>query len=1527
MKVLWSALLHLLLECRAVSSFAALIVVFGLSFALAASAQTASILSFNYADRSSLLSAGWSYTATTASGGTRDTEQSGSLAVSYDQTAHPGTIRIPVGSGEIWEDSNNSQNMLFYSLPSGWTSIRLDVAAFSPAADNQQVGLLAYKDDDNYVELERNYHSDIGGPSVGFFQETAGNPSRAAALAPLTNGGNLILRIDYDSVNNQYIGSYSVDGGSTWTPQGTLALGFVPTRLAIQVGSNNSSTIPAADLAWVQIFQGGQGTGPAVSLSSTSLTFATQTVGTSSASQQVTLINSGGASLTIGSIAVSGDYSQSNNCPTSVASGAGCTITVKFAPTANGVRTGSVTIVDNAGNTPQRIALTGTGKALSSIAVTPANPSVTAGTSQQFGATGTFSDGSTQDVTTAVTWASSNSAVATISNTSGSNGLAATSSAGSTTIKATQGTVSGSTTLAVSSSVQPPSISGIAPSSGIAGQNLTVAINGSNFQSGAQCGFGTGVAVNSCSFSSSSRLNASVSISSSATLGNRSVMVTNPNGQVATLTNGFSVQSNGDAEIDFTYPDRNTLLSAGWSYTATTASGVARNTEQSGSLAVSYDQTAHPGRIRIPIGSGEIWQTANNSQNMLLYPLPSGWTSIRLNIAAFNPTADNQQVGLIAYKDDDNYLELERNYHSDLGGPTVGFLQETAGSTKRAAALAPLSNSGNLILRIDYNSVNNQYSGSYSVDSGSTWTAQGTLAVGFTPTRLAIQVGSNNSSTIPVADLAWVQVFAPASQGSGPAVTLSSTSVNFATQSVGTTSAPQTVTLTNSGGAPLSISSVAVSGDYSQSNNCPASVSAGTGCTITIQFTPTTSGTRTGSVTITDNAGNSPQSIALTGTGKSLSSISVTPVNPTVAAGTSEQFAATGTFTDGSTEEVTTSVTWTSSNTAVASIANTSGSNGLATTWAAGSTAIKATQGTVSGSTTLVVTSATVSVNPQIVSLTPSQTQQFQASTTGVTWAVDNIAGGNSTVGTISSSGLYTASATPGSRTISATSGSQSGSASAIVQNYAGVFTWHYDNGLTGQNLSESALTPANVTSLHFGPIFSDAIDGYAYAEPLYVANVSVPGSGSHNVVFVATEHDSVYAFDADQQGPPLWHASFINPSAGITTVPSTDTNCTDLVPEVGITSTPVIDRSTNTLYVVVRTKENGQYFTRLHALDLTTGAEKFGGPVNIAASISNSSGGQASFDSLLNNQRTALLLANGNVYIGFSSHCDNGPYHGWLLAYSATTLKQTAAFSTSPDGSEGGLWMSGASPSADANGNIFIISGNGTFDADSGGRDYADSFVKLNSALAPTDFFTPFNEDALSTNDSDVGSSGGILLPDQSGAHPHLMLGAGKEQPTRIYVVDRDNMGHFQSGSDSQIVQTVPSAFGSGLYSTAAYWNGHVYFAANSDVLKSFSISNGLLSTSPTSQDSITLHYPGSTPVVSANGASNGVVWTLENDKADNMAVLRAYDANDVSVNLYSSKTAGAATAPPVKFAVPTVANGKVYIGTQTELVVFGLH
>ena len=503
------------------------------------------------------------------------------------------------------------------------------------------------------------------------------------------------------------------------------------------------------------------------------------------------------------------------------------------------------------------------------------------------------------------------------------------------------------------------------------------------------------------------------------------------------------------------------------------------------------------------------------------------------------------------------------------------------------------------------------------------------------------------------------------------------------------------------------------------------------------------------------------------------------------------------------------------------------------------------------------------------------------------------------------------------------------------------VLTSQYDNSRTGCNPHETVLTPQNVNANQFGKLFSLQVDGAIYAQPLYMPGMEIPGKGTHNVVFVATEHDSVYAFDAEGSPPePLWKVNFLNAGKGFRTVQARDVGCPFIQPEVGITSTPVIDLPSGTLYVLARTKEKAgllsdRYVQRLHALAVTTGVEKFGGPVEIRASLNShaadSSNGQIEFEPLRENPRASLLLANGNVYLTWASSCDVGPYHGWVMAYDAHTLAQVAAFNTSPDGDDGGVWAADTGPAADREGSVFLATGNGKFDASSGGRDYGDSVLKLAVAgrqLLVRDYFTPFNQNELNVNDKDLGSGGPLLVPDQPGPHPHLLVISGKGGT--IYVLDRDHMGRYQRGSDSQIVQSPPGGPDED-FGASAYWNGHVYFIFTGDVPKDFALQHGRLSPNPL-RGSRSFSDPGATPTVSANGSKNGILWALTskhwNEPDGTAAVLYAFDASNLVRELYNSEQnrdrdrAGIG----LRFNIPMVVNGRVYVGAKRELDVYGL-
>jgi outer membrane protein assembly factor BamB len=484
----------------------------------------------------------------------------------------------------------------------------------------------------------------------------------------------------------------------------------------------------------------------------------------------------------------------------------------------------------------------------------------------------------------------------------------------------------------------------------------------------------------------------------------------------------------------------------------------------------------------------------------------------------------------------------------------------------------------------------------------------------------------------------------------------------------------------------------------------------------------------------------------------------------------------------------------------------------------------------------------------------------------------------------------------------------------------AQVLTSQYDNARTGATLAEKFLTPANVNPRQFGKQFTLPVDGDVYAQPLFVPGVPVPGKGTHDIVFVATEHDSVYAFDAaGQPAAPLWKVSFLNEGAGVTTVPAGDAQCPLIRPEIGITPTPVIDLATGTLYVLARTRERqgmlkgARYVQKLHALAITTGAEKFGGPVEIAAE---------GFDGLRQLSRAAMLLVNGSVVMSWGSSCDVKPYTGWVMAYEAATLKQRAVFNAAPDAGESGIWQSDMGPAADQDGNIYVATGNGRFTAAAKGRDYGDTLLKLGPDLKVRDYFTPSNERKLNAEDDDLGSGGPVLLP----GVPRLVLIAGKEGV--LYAIDRDRMGKFQAPEEASAIQTIKLR--GGIYAAPAYWNGHVYALASGDYLTDFRLENGRLS-KPLKLGVQRFHNSGASPVVSSNGTRDAVIWLIESktwNGADQPAILHAYDAADVSREIYSSETNTRRDQPgnTLRFTIPTVANGRVYINAKRMICVYGL-
>lgn len=495
------------------------------------------------------------------------------------------------------------------------------------------------------------------------------------------------------------------------------------------------------------------------------------------------------------------------------------------------------------------------------------------------------------------------------------------------------------------------------------------------------------------------------------------------------------------------------------------------------------------------------------------------------------------------------------------------------------------------------------------------------------------------------------------------------------------------------------------------------------------------------------------------------------------------------------------------------------------------------------------------------------------------------------------------------------------------------VLTYHNDNARTGQNLSEMTLTPANVNSTLFGKIGFYSVDGKVDAQPLHLENIAIPNNGVHDVLYVPTEHDSVYALDANT-GAQLWKVSLL--LAGET--PTDERHCGLVAPEIGITSTPVIDRRQGAIYLIAASKDaSGNYFQRLHALDVTTGAELFGGPKTVEATYpgtgDNSSGGNVMFDAGQYLERAALLLLNGAVYTTWASNCDYRPYTAWIIGYDAATLDQKTVLNLTPNGTQGAIWMSGAGPAADNTGNIYLLDGNGTFDTNLDkdsfpiDRNFGNAFLKISTSggLTVADYFEMNNEQVENDEDHDLGSGGAMVLPDftdGSGKVLHLAVGAGKD--SNMYVIDRDSMGKFDPNSNN-IYQELTKQFSSGIFSAPAYFNSAVYFGASYGTIKLFNISNAKLSATPVSQTTNTFGYPGASPSISANGTANAILWAVENGST---AVLHAYDATNLTKELYNSNQASSRDqfGAGNKFITPMIVDGKVFVGTTNGIAVFGL-
>jgi hypothetical protein len=696
---------------------------------------------------------------------------------------------------------------------------------------------------------------------------------------------------------------------------------------------------------------------------------------------------------------------------------------------------------------------------------------------------------------------------------------------------------------------------------------------------------------------------------------------------------------------------------------------------------------------------------------------------------------------------------------------------------------------------------------------------------------------------------------------------------------------------------------------------------------------------------VSNAEGSAPSSIATLTVDAAATKPSITtqPANVTVTVGQ------TATFTVVATGTAPLTYQWTKSGMNVGT--NSATYTTAATTSADNGAQIQVTVSNSAGSvpssiaTLTVNTAATkpsISTQPANVTVTVGQTATFTVVATGTAPLTYQWTKNGTNVGT--NSATYTTAATTSADngaqiqvTVSNSAGSTPSSMVTLTvtstlppPSSANVLTYHNDVGRTGQNLNETILTHSNVNSTSFGKKAFLSADGLVDAEPLYVSNLQI-GGAEHNVVFDDTHHDSVYAFDADTF-TQLWKVS-MTPS-GETSSDAVN-GCGQVAPEIGITSTPVIDLKAGpngTIYLVAMTKNGSTYFHRLHALDLTTGADLAGSPVTIQASFP-STGGTITFAPKQYKERAALLLLNGVIYTSWASHCDIDPYSGWLMGYSQSSLQQTSVLNITPNGVRAAIWMAGAGLAADSTGNIYFLAGNGTFDdtLNSSGfpenGDYGNGFIKLSTTgntLAVADYFNMFNTDSESGADTDLGSGGAMVLPDlQDSAQNtwHLAVGAGKD--TNMYIVNRDMMGKFNVQNDSAIYQQLSGVLPGGVWAMPAYFNGTIYYGSVNAALQAFPITNAKVAAA-SSSSSASFGYPGSTPSVSANGTSNGIVWAVQ---SGGPAVLHAYDAGNLATELYNSSQAagGRDNFAGNKFITPMIANGKVFVGTPTGVIVFG--
>ena len=1332
----------------------------------------------------------------------------------------------------------------------------------------------------------------ISTSSLSFGDQFAGTKS-APQQVVLANRTRTRLSVGQPKLTGAFTQGNNCAGGLAPGGACTFNVSFIPPTAGTMTGVLQ---IIDSDFESPQLVSlSGKGLVSAVTVSPNVVQFGEVVVKSTGMPKVVTLTNNGSSVLAISTIIPSGDFRQANNCGHSLAPLASCNVTLTFLPKAAGLQTGTLTISDSDSSSPQSVSLSGTATMISVSPQTFSFGTHTVGTPAASKVVTVKNTGTVAVSMAPLSIGGTDSGDFQATSNCGNSLAAGATCTAALRFTPTNAGARTATLLVTDSdpgSPQPANLIGVGtlltwspraitfPPTAVGKTSSAVAVTITN----------TGTVavtmspiifsgVNAADFGQANNCGSQLAANASC-----AVLVTFSPSVAANETAAMAINDSDPGS-----PQTVSLSGAGTAAAAAQASA----SEAAGPLAGSGGIQVFPTSLDFGFQSvnttsaSRVLQVTNKQTTPVTITKVTGagafgqWSDCIGTLAPsascsiwvlFTPIVGGDATGTIFITD--NATNNPQGVHCHGFGvlPPLSvspvelvFSAQTAGSRSDSKSVTVTNNTASAIVITSF-SLSGTASGEFSVPSACTGVLAGgdtcAFQMTFTPASSGIRTATLNVNN-SAGGLPTLGLRGTATSGE---VVLSANTLQFPSQPVWTTSASLPVTITNSGVVSMDMVSVLASGDFAQTNDCPTSLPAGASCTSSVTFSPSALGQRTGHLTFSDTGASDLQTVSLIG-------LATTPSTP-------------------------------------------------------------------------------VTVSPRVASITRTQTQQFQAkvkgvSSTAVNWLVDGIVGGSSTVGFISSSGLYTPPNPPGVHIITAQSQadtSQSASVPITITNYAGTFTFHNDTLRTGQNTYETVLTTGNVNPAQFGKLFSYPVDGYVYAQPLYVPNVSFSGLGTHNVVYVATEHDSVYAFDADARSTsPLWKVSFIDPASGVTTVPGSDVNvdgCESVGPEVGITSTPVIDAAHGVLYVLARTKEpvggSVGWVQRLHALDITTGAEMANSPVKIAGAQAGI--GQANlknvirFDPRWQSQRAALLLSNGAVYIAFASLCDKGPYHGWILGYDASTLAQVSSYMTTPNAQRAGVWQAGAGLAADGNGNVYFITGNGTFDADSGGANYGDSYEKLsfsNGAATVVDYFTPYTQAFLGgTLDLDLGSGGPLLLPSADTKPKQLILGTGKDGI--LYLLDRTNMGKFNSSNNNQIIESIPGVATHGLWGKPAYWNSQVYLWGLGDVLKAFRLDRDLLSLAPVAQATETSAYPSPTPAVSSNANTNGIVWTVKTAlwKTGGPAVLEAYDAANVSRLLYTSSARSPRdqAGPAVRFAIPTVANGKLYLGTQTELDVYGL-